>query len=266
MIVPDLALDADIRIHYEINDWTEPWAKPESIVMIHGFAERTYAWRLWVPLLARLYRVIRYDQPGFGLSTPATDKTVFTTEGFVDAAASVIREFAGGSAHVIGAKSGGLIAIELARTRPELVKTLTLASTPLEPPQPDKWLSHMETHGLRSWAEQTMPPRLGSAMPPDGMTWWIDLMGRTTIETARAYMKWVSGIDVGRTLHEVKCPTLVLTTSTPRRAYSRSDVDVYREKLPHARVVALPGDGYHVAASYPDACAAAMLEFLATAR
>ena len=124
----------------------------------------------------------------------------------------------------------------------------------------------METHGLRSWAEQTMPPRLGSAMPPSGMQWWIDLMGRTTIETARAYMKWVSGIDVAATLHEVKCPTLVLTTTSPRRAYSRSDVDVYREKLPHARVVALPGDGYHVAASYPDACAAAMLEFLAGPR
>ena len=29
-------------------------------------------------------------------------------------------------------------AIELARTRPALVKTLTLASVPLEPPQPDR--------------------------------------------------------------------------------------------------------------------------------
>jgi 3-oxoadipate enol-lactonase len=261
-----LQLAPDQRLHYEIHDWTEPWSKPESILMIHGFAESAEAWRTWVPLLARHYRVIRYDQPGFGRSTPATDKTVFTTNGFVDAAASLIREFAGGSAHVIGAKSGGLIAIELARTRPELVRTLTLASTPLEPPQPQKWLSTMETHGVRSWAQETMPPRLGSAMPPEGIEWWVDLMGRTTIETARAYMRWVSSIDVGATLHEVKCPALVLTTSSPRRAYSRSDVDVYRERLPHARIVALPGDGYHVAASYPEACAQAMLDFLASAR
>ena len=107
-----------------------------------------------------------------------------------------------------------------------------------------------------------MPPRLGSAMPPAGMEWWIDLMGRPSIETARAYMRWVSTIDVGATLHEVKCPALVLTTTSPRRAYSRSDVDVYRERLPHAQVVALPGDGYHVGASYPEACTRAVLDFL----
>lgn len=261
-----LQLNAGTRLHYDIRDWTEPWRKPESILMIHGFAESTEAWRAWVPHLARHYRVIRYDQPGFGQSTPATDATVFTTEGFVEAAAHLIREFADGTAHVIGAKSGGLIAIELARTHPELVKTLTLASTPLEPPQPQKWLSTMETQGLRSWAQETMPPRLGSAVPPEGIEWWVNLMGSTRIETARAYMRWVSSIDVGATLHEVKCPTLVLTTTSPRRAYSRSDADVYREKLPHARVVALPGDGYHVAASYPEACAKAMLEFLASAR
>ena len=52
------------------------------------------------------------------------------------------------------------------------------------------------------------------------------------------------------------------TTTAPRRAYSRSDTDVYRERLPHAQVVALPGDGYHVAASNPDACTRAVLEFL----
>ena len=260
--MPYIDFTPSTRLHYQLDHWTAPWTHPDAILMIHGFAERTDAWRAWVPALGKRYRVIRYDQPGFGLSTPATDDTIFTTEGFVDAAALLIRELAGGSAHVIGAKSGGLIAIELARTRPALVKTLTLASTPLEPPQPSNWLAHMETQGLRSWAQETMAPRLGSGVPPEGVEWWIDLMGRTSIETARAYMRWVSSIDVGATLHEVKCPTLVLTTTSPRRAYSRSDVDVYREKLPHARVVALPGDGYHVAASYPDACAQAMLDFL----
>jgi pimeloyl-ACP methyl ester carboxylesterase len=260
-----LQLTPDTRIFCEIDDWTDPWSAPEAIVLIHGFAERTEAWRAWVPLLARHYRVIRYDQPGFGQSSPVGSVSAFSTEGFVDAVAAVIERLAGGSAHVIGAKSGGLIAIELARARPGLVKTITLASTPLEPPKPDQWLSHMETHGLRSWAQETMPPRLGSALPPAAVEWWIDLMGRTSIETARAYMRWVSNLDVGATLHEVKCPALVLTTTAPRRAYSRSDVDVYRERLPHAQITALPGDGYHVAASYPEACVPAVLAFLAGA-
>lgn len=261
--MPYLQLTSETRIFYEVDDWTDPWAKPQSIVMIHGFAECTEAFRAWVPHLGRRYRVIRYDQPGFGQSSAVTSESAFTTEGFVHAAASIIQELAGGSAHVIGAKSGGLIAIELARRRPELVKTMTLASTPLEPPQPQQWLRHMETHGMRSWAQETMAPRLGSGVPPAGIEWWVDLMGRTALQTARAYMRWVSKLDIGATLHEVKCPALVLTTTSPRRAYSRSDMDVYRERLPHAQVVALPGDGYHVAASYPDACAPAVLDFLA---
>ena len=258
-----LQLRADMRIFYEIDEWTDPWTKPESVVLIHGFTECTEAWRAWVPHLGRRYRVIRFDQHGFGQSSPVTSTSAFTTAGFVDTAARIITDLAGGAAHVIGAKSGGLIAIELARLRPKLVNTITLASTPLAPPQPHQWLQHMETHGVRSWAQETMPPRLGSSMPEAGMQWWIDLMGRTAIETARAYMQWVSNIDVGATLHEVKCPALVLTTKSPRRAYSRSDVDIYRERLPHAQIVAMPGDGYHVAATTPDECARVTLEFLA---
>jgi pimeloyl-ACP methyl ester carboxylesterase len=260
--MPYLDLNPDTRLYYEIDRWTDPWTTPESVVLIHGFTESTEAWRAWVPHLGRRFSVIRYDQPGFGRSSPVTNSTVFTTEGFVDAAARMITDLGGGCAHVVGAKSGGLVAIELARLRPELVKTLTLASVPLAPPQPAQWLAHMEAHGVRSWAKETMPPRLGSRMPPEGVEWWVDLMGGTAIETARAYMRWVSGIDVGATLHTVKCPALVLTTTTPRRAYSRSDADLYRERLPQAGIVALPGDGYHVGASDPDECARITREFM----
>jgi 3-oxoadipate enol-lactonase len=260
--MPHLQLDAATRLHYEIADWTDPWTTPETVLMIHGFSESTEAWRGWVPHLGRRYRVIRYDQHGFGRSSAVTSATRFTTEAFVEAAARMIETLGAAPAHVVGAKSGGLVAIELARLRPELVKTLTLASVPLDPPQPSKWLAHMEAHGVRSWAQETMPPRLGSRMPPEGVQWWIDLMGGTAIETARAYMRWVSGIEVGATLHQVKCPALVLTTTTPRRAYSRSDIDVYRERLPQAEIVALAGDGYHVGASDPDECARLACDFI----
>ena len=255
-----------LHLNQQVDDWTDPWTAAESVLLIHGFAERIEAWRAWVPLLGRRYRVLRYDQPGFGDSSPVTSEDAFSTELFVDAAASTIERLGGGRAHVIGAKSGGLIAIELARRKPQLVRSLTLASVPLDAPQPKGWLETMETNGVRQWAADTMPPRLGSAMPPAGMQWWIDLMGGTAIETARAYMRWVSGLDIGATLHEVKCPALVLTTSAPRRAYSRSDLEVYRQKLPHAEIVALPGDGYHVAASYPEECARVVLDFLARVR
>jgi 3-oxoadipate enol-lactonase len=254
---------AGCKLYYEIDDYTDPWTTPETVLLIHGFTESTPAWRAWVPHLARRYRVIRFDQQGFGQSSAVPDVNAFSTQGFVEHAAAIITALGGGRAHVMGAKSGGLVAIELARLKPALVQSITLASVPLAQPQPRDWLQHMEAHGVKSWARETMPPRLGTRMPPDGFEWWVNLMGSTRIETARAYMRWVSGIDVGVTLDQVKCPALVISTDTPRRGYSRTDSDMYREKLPQAEIVALAVDGYHVGATDPDECARVALGFLA---
>ena len=257
-----LQLSPQQRLYYEIDDCTDAWKKPETVVMIHGFTENTTAYRAWVPHLARNYRVIRFDQLGFGQSSAVADDFTFTTELFVDNVARVIGELGSAPVHVVGAKSGGLVAIELAAMRPDLVKTITLASTPLDPPQPQAWLEHMDKHGMRSWARMTMPPRLGASMPPRGIDWWVDMMGATALATAHVYLRWVSTIDVARDLHRVKCPALVLTTTTPRRAYSKTDVELFKEGLPHAEFTALDVDGYHVSGTAPDASARATLRFL----
>ena len=260
--MPYLELSSDFQLYYEIDNWTDPWTHPETIVMIHGFAECTEAWRAWVAHLSRHYRVIRFDQLGFGRSSPVAGDSSFTTELLVDNAAQIIDQLTVEPVHVIGAKSGGLVAIELAALRPELVRTITLASTPLAPPQPRDWIEHMEQHGMRSWARMTMGTRLGSRMPPEGVDWWVEMMGQTALSTAHVYLRWVSTINVASDLSRVHCPALVLTTTAPQRAYSRSDVEVYREGLARAEVVALPVDGYHVAASAPDGCARIALDFL----
>ena len=115
---------------------------------------------------------------------------------------------------------------------------------------------------MRSWARATMAPRLGNRMPPQGIDWWVDMMGATALSTAHVYLRWVSKIDVAQDLHKVRCPALVLTTTTPRRAYSQTDIEIYRERLPQARVSALAVDGYHVSGTAPDECARITLAFL----
>jgi pimeloyl-ACP methyl ester carboxylesterase len=260
--MPYLDLSSGQRLYYEIDNWSDAWKKPESVVMIHGFTENTTAYNAWVPHLARNYRVIRFDQLGFGRSSAVADDFTFTNALLVENVARVIERFAGGSAHVVGAKSGGLIAIELAALRPALVRTITLASVPLDAPQPGAWITQMEKEGVPAWARATMPARLGSAMPPAGIDWWVDMMGATALETAHVYLRWVSSIDVARDLHKVTCPVLVLKTGTPRRAYSKTDEEVYRKSLPHAEVAVIDVDGYHVSGTAPDASARATLKFL----
>lgn len=38
--------------------------------------------------------------------------------------------------------------------------------------------------------------------------------------------------------------------------------DPWQQKVPHSELVVLPGDSFHVAATDPDRCAAALLDFL----
>ena len=126
----------DCKLFYKIDDHTDPWTKPETVLFVHGFTENTEAWHAWVPHFSRRYRMVRIDQRGFGQSGAVVKDYPLTTERYVDDLARVIRLVAGGRAHVVGGKSGGISVMMLAATHPELVKTITVSSSPVTPPTP----------------------------------------------------------------------------------------------------------------------------------
>src|SRR5512146_2126088 len=68
--MPTFRPSQDLNMHYEVDDFTDPWRQPETILLLHGNAESGLAWYAWVPDLARHYRVVRPDMRGFGQSTP----------------------------------------------------------------------------------------------------------------------------------------------------------------------------------------------------
>ena len=43
----------DLQMHFEVDDFTDPWRQPQTILMLHGNAESGLAWYAWVPKLAR---------------------------------------------------------------------------------------------------------------------------------------------------------------------------------------------------------------------
>lgn len=258
--MPYLELPPDLRLYYQVDDYTDPWTKPETILFVHGANENTQAWRAWMPHLSRCYRLIRIDQRGFGKSGAVPDGFVYTTELFVDDFVRVINHLSAEAVHVVGGKSGGISVIKLAATRPDLVRTLTLASTPILPPKAEGWVDHMQHQGMRSWARSTMRRRLGSRMPERGIDWWVDLMGSTALTTMQAYLKWVSTIDVRPDLEHIKCPVLVISTESPYR--DKSEVEAYRKHIRDLEVKVMPTDGYHAAGADPDNSARATLDFL----
>ena len=63
-----LRLDDGCELFYTIDDFTDPWTEPQIVVMHHGMAKNHKLWFGWVPIIARHYRVIRFDMRGMGQS------------------------------------------------------------------------------------------------------------------------------------------------------------------------------------------------------
>ncbi len=249
------------RLYYQVDDYTDPWTKPETVLFVHGFTETGEAWRAWVPHFSRRYRMIRIDQRGFGRSGAVAEDFPLTTALFVDDLVRMINHVAGEPVHVVGGKSGGISVAVLAATRPDLVRTITLASSNVSPPSAEGWIDHMERHGMRSWARATMRKRMGSGMPERGIDWWVDLMGETAVSTAHAYLRWVGAIDIREDVKRIKCPTLVIGTNAAGK--DRDSLSAWQKTIPDSELAILPIDGYHAAGSDPDGAAKVTLDLLA---
>lgn len=257
--MPYLELPRDFRLFYKIDDWTDSWTRPETVLLVHGFPETHEAWRAWVPYLARKYRLIRIDVRGFGNNAPVPENFNFSTELFVDDLVRVINHVAGEPVHVAGIKSGGIMVVKLAAMRPDLVKTITVMAPPVVAVPAEGWVDHIKEHGMRSWARFSNPPRFGNSMSPRALDWWIDMYGSAPVSTVLPYLTWAGGNDIRGDLEHIKCPTLVVRSKTPRR--STSELDAYN-RIPKVEYAVIPVEGYHAAGIDPDACARATLEFL----
>jgi pimeloyl-ACP methyl ester carboxylesterase len=251
----------DCKLHYKVDDHTDPWMRPQTVLFVHGFTENTEAWRAWVPHFSRRYRVVRIDQRGFGQSGPVAKDYPLTTGRYVEDLAQLIHHVADGPVHVVGGKSGGISVLMLGATRPELVKTITVSCSPVTPPNAKGWIEEMERDGVRSWAKRTQRERMGSRMPDAGIDWWSDMMGETAVSTVHAYMRWVGAIDIREDIKRIRCPTLVIGTDTARRG--RTVFERWQKTIPGSELVMLPMDGYHAAGTDPDGTARVTLDFLA---
>ncbi len=257
-----LAIEAGVALHYAIDDYTDPWRQPATIVLVHGFAESSDAWRAWVPLLARRYRVLRADQRGFGRSTPMPEDYVWSLDTLAGDLAALIAHAGGAPVHLIGAKIGATVAAHFAATYPDRVKTLTLIGLPVKGPKSRAdWLAYAREHGARAWARMTMEERLGHDIPPAMIEGWSDLMGNTPLSTLLGFMAAVSGFDISADLPRIACPVLALTSDSPRHPVA--EAETWRKLLKQSELAVIPGDGYHASAVQPAACAAAVLQFIA---
>ena len=259
---------SDLEMHYVVDDFTDPWTKAETILLLHGNAESSLAWYAWVPHLAHRYRVVRPDRRGYGQSTPMPKDYKWSFDVLIDDQICLMDALGIERFHLVGAKWGGTLARVFAARRPERVATLTVIGTPAAA-RPGgevipKLRKEFAERGLKDWVQRTMAMRLGSSFPPEGVQYWIDLMSRAPVSTLISFQE-INYADISAEIPKIKCPTLVITTEGSGLA-SIEENRAWQQQIPNSRLLVLPGDSYHVALTDADACAKATLGFIEKTR
>ena len=265
--MPDLRLDDGCLLHYTLDDYTDPWGAPDTILLLHGLGESGAVWFGWVPHLAQRLRVVRPDMRGFGESTPMPAGFAWSVERLVADYVALIDALGCDRVHVVGAKLAGTVARALAARHPQRVSTLTVVGSP-----PPRWpgraerlpglIAELRRQGVAEWARHSMGSRLGERFPAAGVAWWAALMGRTDLESQIGFMTHIECADISADLPRIACPTLVITSEGSGVA-SLEETRAWQQRIPGSELLVVPGSSYHVAASDPDLCARATAAFIA---
>ncbi len=111
----------DVRLHY-----VEAGAGP-LIVLLHGFPEFWYGWRLQVsPLATAGFRVVAPDLRGYNLSSRPAGIAPYAADKLASDVRGLIRALGAESALVVGHDWGGSAAWTLAMNHPEVVDRLAI--------------------------------------------------------------------------------------------------------------------------------------------
>src|SRR5438093_7133747 len=100
------------RISYTISGPREEVEDPQTVLMIMGLAGSGAMWFRLLPHVARRHRAIVFDNRGTGKSSPA--HRPLTMADMAGDAIAVLDAAGVGTAHVMGAAVGGMVAEHLA--------------------------------------------------------------------------------------------------------------------------------------------------------
>ncbi len=105
----------------------ESYGEGEPIVLCHGKGGNHAIWYQQIPNLAQSYRVITWDQRGFGRSTNVTMQSSPTVA--VDDLFAIMDALDVERAHLVGQSMGGWAVLGAALQKPARVLSLTLANS-----------------------------------------------------------------------------------------------------------------------------------------
>jgi len=271
----------DLRMHAVVGGNGPP------LLLVHGWPETWYAWRLLMPALARDFEVIAIDQRGIGLSDKPeggydTGTLAADLVALMDALGH--ERFA-----VAGHDTGFAISYALAADHPERVDRVALAEIPGPPgaaPSPPLFVPaaindkvwHIPFNRVENLPEQLIEGNeaayfgyefaiQGGKLSDDVIAYYVQLLSQPGVLTGslgfyRAFDATVAQ-NVARKSRPLAMPVLAIGGET---SYGEHVAEVMRLVADDVQGVVIPGTGHWVAEDAPEEMLEALTAFLAPYR
>jgi len=271
----------EVRLHAVIGGDGPP------LLLVHGWPETWYAWRLLMPALARDFEVIAVDQRGMGLSDkPAGGYDTGTQArdliGLMDALGH-------GRFAVVGHDTGFAISYALAADHPDRVERVALLEIPGSPgtvtapplflpgPLNDR-LWHLGFNRIEKLNEQLVAGRedifyrweFDAAAKPlagDVIAYYVGLLSNP--DSLRGNFGWYRAIDTTIAQDEERKHrplTMPVMAIGGERSFGENVGNAVRAVAPDVQGVVIPDTGHFLAEESPEELLAALTPFLAPFR
>jgi pimeloyl-ACP methyl ester carboxylesterase len=267
--------------------------RAEPALYVHGLGGSSANWTDLAGLLSHRLAGQAIDLPGFGRSDPARNYSIPAV------ARRVVRwiEYSDrGPVHLFGNSLGGAIAVRVAGTRPDLVRTLTLISPAmpfLDPRRsahgrmlPLLWIPRVDLIAARRMraitpaelarqvlelcfadpgriAEQRMAEAVEETKLRYDVPWYLDAYVRTLRGLVGTFLRaYLPGAgSLWRVAGRITAPTLVIGGALDRLVDTRVAPQVART-IPDSRVLILDGVGHVAQMEVPELVARAVVAML----
>lgn len=243
---------------------------PRTVLFLHGIGGNRDSFADDLPRLAKSWRALAWDMPGYGASPPIVP---LSFAALAEAVIAVLEAERVEKAVLVGHSLGGMIAQEAAARFPQRVAGLVLFATSAAFGGRDDTFKNAfladrlaplnAGRKMAEIAEELTKGLFGPNPPEAARRRAIASMGAIPEASYRAALECIVTFDRRGDLARIACPTLALAAEHDRLAPPKT-MERMAERISGAAYRCIAGAGHLANFEQPAAFAAAIDEFLAT--
>ena len=202
-----------LRIAYVIDDYTDSWTQPPTLILLHSAMSSSRRLYAMVPHFARDFRVVRMDLRGHGESEVPRAEQPLTLWRLTQDVLELMDHLNVEAAHFLGVSGGGYLAQQIAIHHPaRALSILLFASRPgFKDSKGAAWIPEMERIGLRAFIAETLEERLPvKALSQAQIDWFLDEIARNDEAFVKRFVLYMTTQYWMDDIPRIKCPTLIV--------------------------------------------------------